>query len=74
MRSNNQDNDNNNACGMVGLAHCVHLDNESGRVAVLIATLPISLESFSLAHQYDAGKAELSTTVATGTFLCFQSF
>jgi predicted permease len=54
---------------MVGIAKAMSLQNEVGRAAVLIATLPISLVSFSLGHQYRIGEAELSANVATGTLL-----
>lgn len=54
---------------MVGLAKMLSLQNEVGRAAVLIATLPISLASFSLGHQYCIGEAVLAANVAMGTLL-----
>ena len=54
---------------MVGLAKMLSLQNEVGRAAVLIATLPISLASFSLGHQYRIGEAVLAANVAVGTLL-----
>lgn len=54
---------------MVGLAKALDLDNEAGRAAVLIAALPISLASFSLASRYQIGEAILSANVALGTAL-----
>jgi len=39
------------------------------RAAILIASLPISMASFSLAKQYNIGEAELATNVAVGTIL-----
>lgn len=54
---------------MVGLAKAVGLDDQAGRAAVLMAALPISLASFSLANRYKAGEAFLSENVALGTAL-----
>lgn len=54
---------------MVGLSKMLSLENEVGRAAVLIATLPISLASFSLGHQYRIGEAVLAANVAVGTLL-----
>lgn len=54
---------------MVGLAKLVGLNDEAGRAAVLIAALPISMASFSLANRYDIGEAVLSENVALGTLL-----
>lgn len=54
---------------MVGLAKMLYLQNEVGRAAVLIASLPISLASFSLGHQYRVGEAVLAANVAVGTLL-----
>ncbi|KAG7368534.1 auxin efflux carrier [Nitzschia inconspicua] len=54
---------------MVFLAKAMHLDNQSGRAAVLIAALPISLASFVLASRYKIGEAVLSENVALGTIL-----
>jgi predicted permease len=54
---------------MVGLAKALDLDDEAGRAAVLIAALPISLASFSLASRYKIGEAILSENVALGTAL-----
>jgi len=39
------------------------------RAAILIATLPISMASFSLGRQYNIGEADLSTNVAAGSLL-----
>jgi len=47
----------------------VGLNNEAGRAAVLIAALPISMASFSLANKYQVGEAILSENVALGTAL-----
>jgi len=52
---------------MVGLAKACRLTNEAGRAAVLIASLPISMASFSLASHYKIGEAVLSANVAVGT-------
>jgi len=54
---------------MVGLAKAFNFDNEVGRTAVLIASLPISQASFSLGSQYNTGEAIFSANVAMGTFL-----
>jgi predicted permease len=54
---------------MVGLALAFKLDDQSGRAAVLIASLPISLASFTLASQYGIGEAVLSENVVMGTLL-----
>jgi predicted permease len=54
---------------MVGLAKLLSLESEVGRAAVLIASLPISLASFSLGHQYRIGEAVLAANVAVGTLL-----
>lgn len=54
---------------MVFLAKAVQLDDTSGRAAVLIAALPISLASFVLASRYKIGEAVLSENVALGTIL-----
>jgi predicted permease len=54
---------------MIGLAKLLSLQNEVGRAAVLIASLPISLASFSLGHQYQIGEAVLAANVAIGTLL-----
>ena len=59
---------------MVGLAKAFALSNVSSRAAVLIATLPISLASFSLGHQYSVGEAVLATNVAVGTILMLPTF
>jgi predicted permease len=50
---------------MLGLAKALDLNDVAGRAAVLIATLPISLASFSLGSQYKIGEATLSTTSLT---------
>ena len=54
---------------MIGLAKAMHLGNEAGRAAVLIAALPISMASFSLATNYKIGQALLSESIALGTAL-----
>ena len=54
---------------MVGLAKGLRLSDEAGRAAILIATLPISLASFSLGRQYQIGEKELAANVAAGTLL-----
>ena len=54
---------------MVGLASTFQLDDEAGRAAILIATLPISLATFSLAHRYKIGEALLAENVTLGTAL-----
>lgn len=54
---------------MVGLAKALSFDNQSGRAAVLIASLPISLVSFPLGKQYSIGEAVLSANTAVGTIL-----
>jgi predicted permease len=54
---------------MVGIAKIMDLDGRSGRAAVLIATLPISLASFTLGKQYGVGEAALAANVAVGTLL-----
>mmetsp|Transcript_14447 Transcript_14447/g.27083 ORF Transcript_14447/g.27083 Transcript_14447/m.27083 type:complete len:256 (+) Transcript_14447:1-768(+) len=54
---------------MVGLAKAVKLDDQTGRAAVLIAALPISLASFVLGSRYKVGEVVLSENVALGTIL-----
>lgn len=54
---------------MVVIAKAMLLDNTMGRAAVLIASLPISLASFSLGKQFSIGEAVLSANVAVGTVL-----
>jgi predicted permease len=54
---------------MVGLAKALGLNDEAGRAAVLIAALPISMASFSLAGHYKIGHATLSANVVLGTAL-----
>lgn len=54
---------------MVGLAFAMGLDDEGGRAAVLIATLPISMASFSLGKKFNIGEDVLSANVAVGTIL-----
>ena len=54
---------------MVALAKFLDLDDEPGRAAVLIAALPISMASFSLAHRYEIGEDVISENVALGTAL-----
>ena len=54
---------------MVGLANAMGLNDEQGRAAILIATLPISLASFSLGRQYQIGESDLAANVACGTLL-----
>lgn len=54
---------------MVGLAKSMRLNDEAGRAAILIASLPISMASFSLGHQYNVGEKDLSANVTAGTVL-----
>lgn len=54
---------------MLGLALLFNLNDEAGRAAVLIAALPISMASFSLADRYGIGQAVLSENVALGTVM-----
>lgn len=54
---------------MVGLAQALHLEDEQGRAAVLIAALPISMASFSLADRYGIGEATMAANVALGNLL-----
>lgn len=54
---------------MVGLAKLMRLNDEAGRAAILIASLPISMASFSLGHQYNVGEKDLSANVTAGTVL-----
>jgi predicted permease len=54
---------------MVGLASALDLEGNNGRAAVLIAALPISLASFTLASEYKIGFELLSTNVVLGTAL-----
>ena len=58
---------------MVGLASAMGLNDEQGRAAILIATLPISLASFSLGRQYQIGESDLAANVACGTLLMLPS-
>ena len=54
---------------MVGLAKGMGLDDEAGRAAILISSLPISLASFSLGKKYNIGEEDLAANVAVGTLL-----
>ena len=54
---------------MLGLALAADLGDVPGRAAVLIAALPISMASFSLASSYNIGQVFLSANVAFGTLL-----
>lgn len=54
---------------MVGLAKCMKLNDEAGRAAILIASLPISMASFSLGHQYNVWEKDLAANVTAGTVL-----
>jgi predicted permease len=54
---------------MIGLAKSLNLENEPGRAAVLIAALPISMASFTLANRYGIGEAIMAENIAVGTFL-----
>ena len=54
---------------MLGLALAADLDDVPGRAAVLIASLPISMASFSLGSNYNIGQSILSANVAFGTIL-----
>ena len=58
---------------IVGLANAMGLNDEQGRAAILIATLPISLASFSLGRQYQIGESDLAANVACGTVLMLPS-
>lgn len=53
----------------MGIAMWLRLSDEAGRAAVLIATLPISLASFSLSSRYGVGEAALAGNVALGMLL-----
>ena len=53
----------------LGLAKAMDLDDIGGRAAVLIAALPISMASFSLANRYGIGEAIMAENVALGTLL-----
>ncbi len=54
---------------MMGLAKGMKLNDEAGRAAVLIASLPISMASFSLGRQYNVGEKDLAANVTAGTVL-----
>jgi predicted permease len=54
---------------MVGLALAFNLDDNAGRAAVLIAALPVSMASFTLASKFKVGEAILSENVVLGTIL-----
>ncbi|KAL7545945.1 hypothetical protein ACHAWF_009296 [Thalassiosira exigua] len=54
---------------MMGLAYGMGLNDVSGRAAINIAILPISMASFSLGHQYNIGEEELAANVTAGTLL-----
>lgn len=54
---------------MLGLTKALGLEDEPGRAAVLIAALPISMASFSLANRYEIGEAVMAENVALGTLL-----
>jgi predicted permease len=54
---------------MMGLALAVNLDDNSGRAAVLIAALPISMASFTLGNRYKVGEAILAENIFMGTAL-----
>jgi len=54
---------------MLGLARAFKINDEAGRAAVLIASLPISMASFSLSSHYQVGEAILAENVAMGTVL-----
>ena len=54
---------------MVGLAKGLDLNDQTGRAAILIAALAISMASFTLASIYDIGQTILSANVALGTLL-----
>jgi ACR3 family arsenite efflux pump ArsB len=54
---------------MVGLAKLVDLDDPEARAAVIIASIPISLASFTLAEEYGVGAALLTKCVVLGTAL-----
>ena len=54
---------------MMGLAMGMNMSNEAGRAAILIASLPIAMASFSLAHQYSIGEKDMAANVTFGTIL-----
>ena len=54
---------------MIGIAKMLNLANEPGRAAVLIAALPISMASFSLANRYGIGETIMLENVALGNLL-----
>eukprot|EP00892_Ulva_mutabilis_P001562 jgi/Ulvmu1/11406/UM075_0068.1 len=54
---------------MLGLAKALDLDDPTSRAAVLVATIPISLASFTLAETFGVGEALLTKLVVLGTLL-----
>lgn len=54
---------------MVGLAKALDLDDATARAAVLVATIPISLASFTLAETFGVGESLLTKLVILGTVL-----
>lgn len=54
---------------MVALAEVMGLDDATARAAVLVATIPISLASFTLAETFAVGQALLTKLVIIGTVL-----
>jgi predicted permease len=54
---------------LVGLAKWFGLDDEAGRAAVLIGSLPISQASFTLGEKFKVGEALLAANVFLGTVL-----
>lgn len=54
---------------MLVIAKVIGLSDHAGRAAILIASLPISMASFSLANNYKVGEALLAENVALGTLL-----
>lgn len=54
---------------MIGLARALDLDAATARAAVLVAAIPISLASFTLAETFGIGEALLTKLVILGTVL-----
>lgn len=54
---------------MVALAKALNLDDGPARAATLVATIPISLASFTLAETFGLGEALLAKLVVLGTLL-----
>jgi predicted permease len=54
---------------MVGIAEAVNLKDPEARAAVLVASIPIAIASFTLAEEYHIGEALLTKAVVFGTAL-----